>query len=513
MKKKWLQIISIVLALVIVGGASFFLGGISRKTEESAPETVVETAVVPEEEASTGTIRGKVLLDNGEMVASGVIIENQNGEKIRETTNTLGGYDLQLDPGKYKLTFTHGPEYSTVDKEVTVESFKIVYMQDVRLVELTDLYSQGWVPGDLHMHSYYSDGANSAESQLYSNISQGLYFAFLTDHNSARGLSEWTQGNKVMVNRDEDGNERMFHALEGVEVTTEFGHFQSLGVGLTFDTYEVLLRDIERSKTGEERDQIIKDKITYIADTIRHEGGVPQINHPFSASTMGFNYWDIADHFDTIEIWNGVFVPGDGRHEPEKSSQQGQNYRAKLKWFELLNEVKNGGKFFAATGGTDNHNNGGPYTPSMDVDKIENMEQYQEVYARNGKYSGVPTTYVHCPDGVSRESILDGLRNGHSFISNGVSVLADVDGASYGDTATLTDKPVKLNVNLFSREGLEKLRIVKNGETMLEIPLDGSQQSYEDTIELEAIKADDWIVLEAFGTESRYAITNPIFFK
>lgn len=509
MKKRWTRLISSVLVFLVAFCATPICAQGKAADEEVEAEINIEQAV----ETQEGAVRGKILLDNGEMVASGIIVIGEDGSRHREITNSLGGYNLKLAPGKYKLIFTHGPEYSTVEKEVTVESYKTLYLQDVRLVQLTDLYAKGWVAGDLHMHTYYSDGANSVDEQLYSNISQGLYFGFLTDHNSARGLSEWVQGNRIMANRSEDGTERLFNALEGVEVTTEFGHYQSLGVGLTFDTYEVLLKDAERSKTGEELDQIIKDKIVYIADTIRREGGVPQINHPYSSNTMGFNYWEIADHFDTIEIWNGVFVPGDGRYESDNPSQQEQNYRSKIKWFELLNEVRNGGKFFAATGGTDNHEIASAYTPSMEVENIENMEQYNEVYSKNGKYSGVPTTYVFCPNGVNQQNILEALRNGHSFISNGVSVLANINGASYGDVVQLDGKAVELNVDVFCRDGLEKLRIVKNGQVLTEVELDEQTQSYTNTIELKDIEPKDWIVIEAFGTETRYAITNPIFFK
>lgn len=460
-----------------------------------------------------GMVRGKVLTDSGQMVTAGIIIEDENGNRWRTVTNPLSGFNLRLQPGTYTLTFTRGPEYTTVTKEVWVESYKVNYMQDIRLVQMFDTYSRGWIAGDLHMHTFYSDGADSVDEQLYSNISTGLYFGFLTDHNTARGLSEWVQGNRVVANIDSEGNERPFFAFEGLEVTTEFGHYQSLGVGLAFDTYEVLLREIERSKKGEELDEIIKNKIIYIAETIRREGGVPQINHPFSSNTMGFNYWEIAHYFDTIEIWNGVFVPGDGRYESDNPSMQEQNYRSKMKWYELLNEVKNGGKYFAATGGTDNHETASAYRPQMELgDTITSMEEYNELYRRNDKYSGVPTTFVYCPDEINQENVLEALRNGNSFISNGIIVLADVDGISYGNTAEIGEEGVTLNIEAYCPHGFEGIQIIKNGEVMKEITLDKSTTLYDESVTLEGISADDWIVLEVFGVETYYAITNPIFF-
>ncbi len=479
--------------------------------EPSAPAESMQVADTVEE-LQPGMVRGKVLLDNGAMVACGIIVEDESGNTYRTTTNALGGYNLRLQPGSYKLHFTRGTEYSIVSEEVTVESYKVVYLQDVRLVHLFNTFERGWVAGGLHQHTFYSDGADGVYDQLLSNISVGQHYGFLSDHNVARGLAEWTQGNYMVANMDTQGNPQLFHAYDAVEVTTEFGHYQSLGIGLTFDTYEVLLRDAERSKTGEEKDQIIKDKIIYIADTIRREGGIPQINHPYSSNTMGFNYWEIADHFDTIEIWNGVFPPGDGRYEPEKESEQGQNYRSKLKWYELLNEVKNGGKFLAATGGTDNHDSTSPYTNTQEIGEIASMEDYEKLCEKSGKYSGVPTTYVNIRGEFNQENLLKGIQAGHSFISNGVVVLADVDGMTYGDTVKLTGDAAKLNVEAFCREGLEKIQVVKNGNVLQEINCN-DETNFNQTLDLTGMAPGDWITLEVFGEGCFYAITNPIFFQ
>ena len=233
---------------------------------------------------------------------------------------------------------------------------------------------------------------------MASNLSNGLHYGYLTDHNTAWGLPEWVQGNRLPAVIDSEGTSHMFGAYEGLEVTTEFGHYQSFGLGLVFDLYEVTLRDSERAKPKEEKDEIIKDRIRYIGDTIRWAGGVAQINHPYSTSTMGFNYWEdsVLERFDTIEIWNGYFIPGDGRYEPEKVGYQGQNYRSKVTWFDLLNNVKNGGPYLAAVAGTDNHDVSGLYKPdpNIDLENIKDLKQYNELFLKQGKFSGSPSTVV-----------------------------------------------------------------------------------------------------------------------
>ena len=466
-----------------------------------------EGGIIEIQEDQPGFVRGKVMTDTGDMIGAGIIIEDESGNTYRTMTNNESGYNLKLKPGTYNLYFTRGGEYSVVQKTITVESFKMYYLQDVRLVQLFDSYSYGWIAGDLHQHSYYSDGVNSVDQILLSNITTGLYYGFLSDHNTAIGLSEWVQGKNLVSNIDGEGNNRMFSPFEAVEVTTEFGHYHSIGIGLTFDQYEVSLREAERSKVKAEKDEIIKERISYIAREIKRAGGVAQINHPYSTSTMGFNYWEIADEFDTIEIWNGVYVPGDGRYEPVTALGRTQNYRAKLKWFELLNEVKNGGKFFAGTGGTDNHDISSPYLNKGDI-VVNDPSSYEKLYQKYGKYSGQPTTYVHIDGAVTLEKTLDAIKNGHSFISNGPVIIGDINGYTYGETVPAISEHT-LNLNAFCRDGLDAIRIIKNGEIMDIIELDSC--SFNDFITLEGLTSGDWIIIEVLATGIYYAITNPIF--
>lgn len=458
------------------------------------------------------TVRGKVLTDSGEMVTAGIVVENEAGDTYRVTTNIHSGYNLRLNPGTYKLHFMRGFEYSVVTKELTVEAYKTYNVQDVRLIQLEDSYAKGWVRGDLHQHSFYSDGLNAVEDVFVSNLSSGLYFGYLTDHNTAFGLPEWVQGNRMVANIDAQGNPRMFGAYEGVEVTTEFGHYQALGMGLLFDLYEVTLRDIERTKPQSEKDEIIKERIRYIGETIKWAGGVAQINHPYSTSTMGFKYWDVIDSFDTVEIWNGYFFPGDGRYEPEKEGYQGQNYRTKMRWFETLNDIKNGGHFLAATSGTDNHDIAGPYTnePSFDENNITSIEDYNKLFQKYGKYSGSPSTVVKIDGSLSETRVLKALKNGNSFLTNGPMIYAEIDGKTYGETVSTVDGSVEANVELFARDGFDALKVIVNGEVINTITLDQSTRLNQ-IITINNLEDKDWIIFEVLGKGVQYAITNPIF--
>lgn len=500
-------IIIIVLAVLLITQSLLFIFLPNWNNVSNAPTPMVKEEVIP------GVVRGVVLTDNGSMSNAGIIIENENGERKRINCNFLSGYYIKLNPGNYKFIFTRGFEFSEVVVDVVVESYRIITLPTVRLTQLFDSYAKGWVMGDLHQHTTYSDGSNNVEDVFLSNVNNGLYYGFLSDHNSGDGLSQWTNGKEFVAFTDKDDNNRVFNPYEANEVTTEFGHFQSLGVGMTFDYYEVVLRDYERGQAKDIKDNIIREKIKYLANEIKRAGGVAQINHPYSLSTMGFNYWELINWFDTVEIWNGYFVPGDGRYEGEHKEQ---NYKSKMRWYETLNLVKDGGKFLAATGGSDNHE----IESMIKVDstkiytQINDINDYQNLLELNGKYSGMPATYIHVPDaknsGLTLEQTLTAIKQGNSFISNGVVLLADINGNSYGETATISSNgKAMLNIEAFCRDGLEKIRIVKNGNVIKEIDVNDSL--YNNQIEISGLIQGDWIILEGMGAGVNYAITNPIF--
>ncbi|MDR3318813.1 MAG: CehA/McbA family metallohydrolase [Clostridiales bacterium] len=489
---------AILISVLLLFGVSSCGTGGDVTPEPSAPSVML------------GQIRGKVLTDNGEMVTAGIVVENSvTGARRRYSTNTLSGYAIGLEEGTYKLYFIRGPEYSVVTKDVKIENFKVYNIQDVRLVQLSDVYAKGWAAGDLHQHSIYSDGTDAVDQIVWSDVSNGLYYGFLTDHNSAAGLAEWRQGNRITANIDNDGNARLFGAYEGLEVTTEFGHIQALGASMTFDKYEILYTNAEKALPADQLKAVTDEKMIYIAETIKRNGGIAQINHPFSISTMGYTSWDVVEYFDVIEVWNGYFIPGDGRYEA--AGRKEQNYKSKMSWYELLNKVKDGGKFLPATTGTDNHDVSGPFAGGFDGE-VTDLATYQKLFEQAGKYSGATATYVRFDGTPSQEKTLDALKNGNSFMSNGPIVLADINGKTYGETASVTGGTATLNIEAFARDGYESIRIIKNGEELISFdPAAADGMNYTGVKTLTGLNNGDWIIIEVLGYGLNYAITNPIF--
>lgn len=464
-----------ILSVLLITISTLFILRITTNVEE-IPTVIVLPA----------TIKGRVFDDYGNMTTSGIIIEESNGDRYRINTNVLSGYTLKLPAGTYTFHFTRGMEYSIVSKTLTIENFKTYQIEDIRLVRLFDPSTFGFYAGDLHQHTNYSDGADNVWEVALSNINNGLSFGFLSDHNSAGGLAEWMQANRLTSNIAGNGDIQFFKALLAVEMTTTYGHYQSIGAGIVVPEW-----DIELEKNEDPKEEVVK-----IAREIIRNGGIAQVNHPYSYGEMGFPFWDILDEFETIEIWNGKYQPN-----------RNENLAAKNKWFELLNE----GRYFPGTSGSDNHSIQSKYTASYLPTNPTESDLYRDMYLKMGLYSGVPSYYAKLDGIITLESVQSAIRNGHAFMSNGILLFVDIEGKTYGETFSLgTSTSVTLDITGFCREGINTINIIVNGEVAEQINLD-EYINYQDQILLDNVAIGDWIVIEAEGPMARYAITNPIF--
>jgi hypothetical protein len=132
----------------------------------------------------------------------------------------------------------------------------------------------GWVRGDLHCHSLYSDGDSWPSELLVRAAELGLDFLAITDHNSALfpDLADDPPGLPFL--------------LTGIEVTTYGGHWNVWGLREWFD-----FRDPSSPATAAE--------IQRAADA----GGFVSINHPRPWGP-DWDYEGIETNH-AVEVWNG----------------------------------------------------------------------------------------------------------------------------------------------------------------------------------------------------------------
>ena len=442
-------------------------------------------------ESFPATVKGRVLSGAGDMLTAGIIITYPNGDRERVNTNFLSGYTLFLEEGEYTLTFTRGMDYSVKTVNIEVENYKTYYVDDARLEQLYDGASMGWYLGQLHQHTTFSDGKQGVEDVLISNISAGLHFGYLTDHNTAAGLAEWVQGSRIVSEFDSVGNPIYFVAMRGVEVTTDYGHFQSLGVGNV----------LEQADINPVKGDVAIDEIREIAEEIVRSGAISTINHPFATSVLGFNFWEIVEEFDGIEIWNGLYP-----------TNRNENLAAKEKWFELLEEYRAGDiKFIPATGGSDTHDITGYYTAAY-ANRLTDLDKYKDDYLLRGVYNNVPSVAVYVDGELTEEKIQTAILNGNSYLTNGPRIIATIGDKIYGETYELNQETsIDIDLDLFCLDEITEIRIIKNGEIIETILTDYSGYNYQDIITVDNVALGDWFVIEVLGELTTYAITNPIF--
>ncbi|MEM9424354.1 MAG: CehA/McbA family metallohydrolase [Spirochaetota bacterium] len=135
------------------------------------------------------------------------------------------------------------------------------------------------VRGDIHGHSFYSDGAHSIETKLSMAEESGLDFLGFTDHNSVAQNFCLPQNPEVLL-------------LPSCEITTYNGHVNIFG-------YRERRIPHFMCHNSEEMRQVLRE--------LREQGVRVQLNHPVRMGDIAGCHWGWDDDmpFDWMEIWNG----------------------------------------------------------------------------------------------------------------------------------------------------------------------------------------------------------------
>lgn len=146
---------------------------------------------------------------------------------------------------------------------------------------------QGWYRGDLHVHTVYSDGAQTQAEVLGYARAAGLDFIGTSEHNNDSAQLTW--GRHV----DDD-----FLVIAGEEVTTRSGHW--LATGIPAGTWIDWRYRAEDGRLGEFTQQV------------RDLGGISVACHPNQAGTgIGWRFAPNFAEMDAVEVWNGPWGSDD----------------------------------------------------------------------------------------------------------------------------------------------------------------------------------------------------------
>ena len=165
----------------------------------------------------------------------------------------------------------------------------------------------GWLRGDLHCHTLYSDGDSWPPEMLNAAAEAGLDFLGVTDHNNVgHQLAYGPGGGGLPI------------VLPGVEVTTYGGHWNAWGTDRWWEFREPESNAVERTMRA-----------------AMESGAVVSICHPKPFGPP----WEYANDggFHAIEVWNGPWAQ--------------LNSASLARWDGLLRR----GIRCAAVGGSDTH--------------------------------------------------------------------------------------------------------------------------------------------------------------
>jgi predicted metal-dependent phosphoesterase TrpH len=285
-----------------------------------------------------------------------------------------------LAPGSYRVSITHGPEWSVFEQTLTIEPGRASKLE-ARLTRAVD--ASRYTACDLHVHTAESPDSNlDLHERISTLLAEDVQFVVLTDHNRVTQAGEALR--RVGIG-----------SLPGVEVTTwdpELGHFNVF----------------PRHSAPRYRHP---DAAHMLTELRRDPGSFVQMNHPRLEGHIG--YFELLERqrargepstfplaFDAIEVWNGYDLASPARRD--------EVFRD---WLTLLDK----GQHITATGNSDSHKAG------------------------LAPYVGYPRTYVHVPRAQAGDpfEVLAALRQGRAFVTNGPLLNVRLRNKQPGETVQL----------------------------------------------------------------------------
>ncbi|GAB5590524.1 hypothetical protein Unana1_05424 [Umbelopsis nana] len=215
-------------------------------------------------------------------------------------TSNPGGIDYELqvvlssDPYETDFTPNFAPSSVGADPAMTDNSDD----------EDLNIDKGSWYRGDLHLHTYYSDGQYAPQEIVDYAQRRDLNFIFSTDHNTQSSNLMWGSlaPPSLLIGR-------------GIEATTRNGHWGALG--------------LERWQWVDWRYTNDTVGLNAAKQQVRDAGGFVSINHPYAACPA-CNWTFPFNDFDGIEVWNSDWDPTDDMavQEWQRMLVQGANITA-----------------------------------------------------------------------------------------------------------------------------------------------------------------------------------------
>lgn len=243
----------------------------------------------------------------------------------------------------------------------------------IALLLSTSVFAQPilrWYKGNTHTHTLNSDGDSTPDDVVKWYRGRGYSFIFLTDHEYI---------NNVPALNDLLARTGQFLVISGQEVTDSFGGkpYHSNGLGIS--------KVVMPNKLPGAVETLQKN-----IDNIVAAGGVAQVNHPNFGWALTADQLIALKNYSLLEIHNG---------HPLVNNQGSLGYPSAE---ELWDKVLSSGKVVYGVADDDSHH-------------------FKRIGDPTAAQPGQGWIYVRASE-LTPESILNALRNGNFYASNGVEL-------------------------------------------------------------------------------------------
>lgn len=133
---------------------------------------------------------------------------------------------------------------------------------------------------------------------------------------------------------------------------------------------------------------------------------------------------------------------------------------------------------------------------------------------------GLNRVYVKAKDDFTSDHIIEQIKHGRSFVTNGALLDLKVNGSGPGDTIEIADKATTLDFQAFIRSSVavDHLEVIWNGEVVKEYQFSGDRNSADFNGKID-VQGPGWLLLRAWNDNAHpdipdyypYATTSPIY--
>lgn len=328
------------------------------------------------------------------------------GFSLTAVDATPGYVPGPVTPGRWQVVLDCfrllGPEPVTWTLEIDFDTAPVA-APPPRPPRVVPAKGPGWYRGDLHAHTFHSDGTWTPEGLIGFARANRLDFASLTDHNTVSALPEF------LALSDAD-----LLTIGGAELTTHYGHFVAHGIREWQEWRAVSMPDVT---------------MPAILAEIERKGGFGIIAHPRvhgDPECTGCR-WEYADMMPgparLVEIWNGPW-----------SDYNEEGLALFRKWLDQGHKLR-------ATSGTDSHR----------PDGLEKLNGFNTVHA----------------EALTEAAVYAAIKAGRNVLSSGPMLtlsLAAAHGARADLGETLPTSPARADLTWTSDEPLELVLVTTGSE-------------------------------------------------